>query len=351
MTDNILTNNFLADAVTLFLDRRVPWVSKLLFVGGAAAYFLLPIDIIPDFLPPLGIIDDGGAILVLTSLFTHVASRQLESKDTLSEEIDNEGKQVYVSQKSGRWGFNEVALGCLAFTGIMALILTTGVAVALLSGVWTLNTVISSIGGFFGQPTTATIIPSRTIVTSLKPLGQLVSISVEVAQADIHVGVNTGGINLCGHSAKHVAQGAVEAGVDITKVDEDNILYDEASDMYTLTLPSPSITSCRVDYIRQYERSGASVACAADWDAIRMLAQHEAINLFVEDTLEADIISRAERETTLLMESFISALTGSDVKVVYDEPDEETQLPASCQPQLPRGWAFDETQNTWVRTE
>jgi uncharacterized membrane protein YkvA (DUF1232 family) len=298
MTDNQPANNFLIDFINLFLDRRVSLVSKLLFAGGLGVYWLLPVDIVPDFLLPFGIIDDGGVFLTAVMLFTRTARQQLESGNTLSEEIDNEGKQIYISQKSGRGGVNEVALGCLAFTGVISLIIFTGVAISILSGVWTINTVLASISGFFGQPTTATVVPSRTIVTSLKPLGQLVSISVEVAQADIHVGVNTGGINLCGHSANHVAQGAVEAGVDITNVGEDSIM-----------------------------------------------------SLFVTDTIEAGIISRAERETTLLMQSFVSALTGSEVKVVYTQTGEETPLPASCQPQLPRGWVFDETQNTWVKTE
>lgn len=261
------------------------------------------------------------------------------------------GKNSSSPSNSGRWGFNEAALGCLALTGIIVLIVVTGVTVSILSGVWTFKGVITSIGGFFGQPTTAEVIPSRTIVTSLQPLGQLVSISVEVAKADIGVSVYTGGINLCGHSANHVAQGVIEAGVDITRIEEDSISYNEATDTYTLTLPPPNITSCRIEYIRQYERSGGTVVCGADWDAVRLLAQHQALSSFSADTIEGGILSRAERETTMLMQSFVKALTGSEVRVVYSNRDAEVTLPPSCQPQLPSGWTFDEAQNSWVKTD
>lgn len=38
-------------------DRRVPWYVKAL-AGAVAAYALSPIDLIPDFIPVLGYLDD-----------------------------------------------------------------------------------------------------------------------------------------------------------------------------------------------------------------------------------------------------------------------------------------------------
>ncbi|RVQ65820.1 DUF1232 domain-containing protein [Croceicoccus ponticola] len=48
------------DVIALWLaarDPRVPWVAKLL-AGAVAAYALSPIDLIPDFIPVLGLLDD-----------------------------------------------------------------------------------------------------------------------------------------------------------------------------------------------------------------------------------------------------------------------------------------------------
>jgi uncharacterized membrane protein YkvA (DUF1232 family) len=49
------------DAMALALaarDPRVPWYAKLM-AGAVAAYALSPIDLIPDFIPILGYLDDA----------------------------------------------------------------------------------------------------------------------------------------------------------------------------------------------------------------------------------------------------------------------------------------------------
>jgi uncharacterized membrane protein YkvA (DUF1232 family) len=49
-----------ADVVTVYVaarDPRCPWAVKLLALG-VAAYALSPIDLIPDFIPILGYLDD-----------------------------------------------------------------------------------------------------------------------------------------------------------------------------------------------------------------------------------------------------------------------------------------------------
>ena len=38
-------------------DPRTPWLAKLI-VAGCVAYALSPIDVIPDFIPVIGLIDD-----------------------------------------------------------------------------------------------------------------------------------------------------------------------------------------------------------------------------------------------------------------------------------------------------
>jgi len=63
------------DVVVLYLayrDPRTPWYAKLLAVG-VVAYSLSPIDLIPDFIPILGYVDD----LVLVPLGIALAVRMI----------------------------------------------------------------------------------------------------------------------------------------------------------------------------------------------------------------------------------------------------------------------------------
>ncbi len=57
--------NFLRLLYGLITDKRVAAVDKLV-VAGAIAYILLPVDVIPDFIPFLGEVDD--VFLLVTAL-------------------------------------------------------------------------------------------------------------------------------------------------------------------------------------------------------------------------------------------------------------------------------------------
>jgi hypothetical protein len=209
----------------------------------------------------------------------------------------------------------------------------------------------TSVLNFFGGTPTATVVSNRTLLTGLQSLGQLVSVRAEVAKADIGVSAHMGGLNLCGHSAFHVAQGAIEAGIDITQVNDDSIRYDEASNTYAITLPPPVITSCRIEYIRQYDRSGGNPTCGIDWDRVRLLANYVAMTEFAQDSLDGGILETAESRTTTVMTSFVSSLTDSEVVIRYAEADGATVLPSSCEPQLPPGWELNAETGDWIRVD
>jgi uncharacterized membrane protein YkvA (DUF1232 family) len=69
--------NFLKLLVRLLKDMRVPKLDRMLF-GGVIAYVLLPIDLLPDFLGFMGMVDDLYLIgLALNRLFARAGANIL----------------------------------------------------------------------------------------------------------------------------------------------------------------------------------------------------------------------------------------------------------------------------------
>lgn len=235
-------------------------------------------------------------------------------------------------------------MSCLLFLVVIvgALIFFTGA---------TLSSVVGSVGGLFGlgvaaPPPVAEVISTQTIVQGIQPLGQLVSVSVQLAKADVFVGVGQGALNACGFSANHVVQGAVEAGIDLTQIGEDDLRFDAARQVYVLTIPAPQLTSCRIDFIRQYERSFTT--CNVDWDEARLLANYITLNEFRDDAVEGGILSRAQGEARLVLGNFVRLLTGHPVEIVF-APPESAVLPPSCSPEAPQGWSFNPQNGHWTK--
>ncbi len=220
------------------------------------------------------------------------------------------------------------------------------------------GTIVGLFNGIVSQfnasipPPVASIISTQTIVTGIQPLGQLVSVSSQLAVADIEVNVSQGALNACAFGANHVVQGAVEAGIDLTQLSENNIRYDAERDVYVITIPPPQLTSCRVDYIRQYERSFTT--CNVDWDEARLIAQYLTLIQFRDTAVEGGILRRAESETRLVLGNFIRLVTGSEVEIVFEEPSLTTAepgalYPPSCSPDVPAGWSINPN-GEWTRS-
>ncbi len=242
--------------------------------------------------------------------------------------------------------------GCLpGFTGCL-LVLAVALAVILLIATAGFENVVNGINSTLDRfmspaPPQAHVVTTQTIVQGIQPMGQLVSISSQLAKADIFVGIQQGALNACGFGANHVAQGTIEAGIDLTRVTANDVTYNAASDTYTLTLPSAQLTSCRVDFIRQYDRT--STACSVDWDQARLLANYTSLVEFRDDALSGGILDRAQQEARLVLGNFVELLTGSNVEITFRTPDGTAALPPSCQPQPPPGWTFNPETGAWVR--
>lgn len=234
--------------------------------------------------------------------------------------------------------------------------LLTLVVIVVLGAVLTfggLSATLGSLLGTFGSvpvapPPQAAVVSTQTIVTSIQSMGQLVSISTQLAKADINVSIVQGVLGSGSFTASHVAQGAVEAGIDLTQLTGADVTYDAASDTYTVTLPPAQLTSCRVDYIRQY---GSTVQILpVDRDEARLLANYIALTEFRDDSIEGGILDRAEQQAGLVFSNIVTALTNSNAAVVFAQTA-PAALPSSCNPDIPGNWSYDPTTQTWTQPE
>jgi uncharacterized membrane protein YkvA (DUF1232 family) len=71
----------------LLIDRRVPLIDKLL-VGAAIAYIVSPIDIVPDYIPFLGQVDDVYLLVLALQRLMRNAGRHVVLEHWAGEVAD-----------------------------------------------------------------------------------------------------------------------------------------------------------------------------------------------------------------------------------------------------------------------
>jgi uncharacterized membrane protein YkvA (DUF1232 family) len=82
----------------LFRDRRVPWWAKALLL---ALYLAMPIDLIPDFIPVIGYLDDLVIVLLVATLLFRAVPRGVIEENVESLE-NGEGRGAGSTAGEGR---------------------------------------------------------------------------------------------------------------------------------------------------------------------------------------------------------------------------------------------------------
>lgn len=198
-------------------------------------------------------------------------------------------------------------------------------------------------------PTITPIPPSR-ILKGIQESGQLITIKAKMAGVGLEV-LYRGHIN-CEYSAKHAAVGVIEAGIDLEAIGEDSIAYNVSENSYSIIVPAPAMSSCRIEEIDQYIKlGGGTVTCFAnEWMDMEDIARHLAMKRFVREAREDDILRQAGDQATYVLGNLIRELTGSRVDIEFADAPDEPVLPESCEPGLPLGWRHNED-GKWIKTD
>ena len=191
---------------------------------------------------------------------------------------------------------------------------------------------------------TPTLIPPALIIQQMESQAQLVVVKNEITRRNFHVGVDDG---LCSHGGDFTAQGVIEAGIDFDDINADSVSYDSRSQTYTLKLPAPEFTSCRIEYIRLIKNSFSM--CNPDWDRARRLAEVQVMNEFVDESEEDGLLVEARDNTELILGEFVRNFTGKPVNVEFAKQKSSPKLDASCRPRASGGWRYNRFKNEWEK--
>lgn len=93
---------------------RTPWYAKLL-VLAIVAYALSPIDLIPDFVPIFGLLDDVVLLPVAIALAIRMTPQSVIAECRAQAEV-NEAER----RRAGRWGALAIAALWIALLAIAA---------------------------------------------------------------------------------------------------------------------------------------------------------------------------------------------------------------------------------------
>ena len=189
---------------------------------------------------------------------------------------------------------------------------------------------------------TPTPIPPAVIIQHIEDQAQLVVVQNEMSNPSFHVGLNVGA---CSHGGDFIAHGVIEAGIDFSEIDEDSVTYNSNSQSYTLTLPAPELTSCRIEYIRLIKVSFSM--CNPDWDQARTLAEVQVMREFVDESLEDGLLEEAEERSDLILGDFVRTFTGKRVNVTFEKQGRNPKRDASCRNFFTGSWHYNKAQNFW----
>lgn len=139
---------------------------------------------------------------------------------------------------------------------------------------------------------------------------------------------------LYGDSVVMVVVGTVEAGIDVSQITEDDVLYDAETKILTVTLPAPVLQSCFLDESQSYIVRREIAAFADPMDNLEDTLRHQALTYYRDTALEEGILVDAENDARATLSELLSILVNDEtvtINIVFDAPLLEPVLPASCQ--------------------
>lgn len=159
------------------------------------------------------------------------------------------------------------------------------------------------------------------IVESVRSLSELSTVEV-VQSTTVEKGEDRGWLDwAAGDRIFLFAVASISAGVDLSEVQEGDVVIDDEDNSIEMRLPAPEITAIEVDndQTRVYDRdTGLFAQGNPDLERSARLAAEE---IMVDAALEDGLLDKARDETEVALDQFLRATGFDDVDITFDEPD------------------------------
>lgn len=139
---------------------------------------------------------------------------------------------------------------------------------------------------------------------------------------------------LYGDSVVMVVVGTIEAGIDVSQITEDDVLYDAETKVLTVTLPAPVLQSCFLDESQSYIVRRQTAVFADPMDNLEDTLRQQALTYYRDTALEEGILVDAETDVRASLSELLSILVNDEtvtINIAFDAPVLEPVLPSSCQ--------------------
>lgn len=136
---------------------------------------------------------------------------------------------------------------------------------------------------------------------------------------------NFGGLEIGKTKVLYIAKTKVAAGIDLSKISESNIKYDEVSQTTTIRLPSPEILDVSLDTDRSklYDASKTTILAPDTAQELIIEAQKKAILDSKKEACDSNLLKEANEAASSNLKLFFSKINGnnnSEVSVITTDP-------------------------------
>lgn len=136
---------------------------------------------------------------------------------------------------------------------------------------------------------------------------------------------------LYGESLVMVAVVHIDAGIDVSQITQEDVVYDEATETVTITLPAPTLLDCFLDEGESYIAQRQSGIFAQPSNNLDTATRRYALAQFRDKALEDGILTDAAEEAIIVISEFLATTTDVQINVVIDSINADSPLPETCQ--------------------